>query len=122
MIGYLMLGTNDLEKAVDFYDELFFEMGATRAYETGDSVVWKFGDGPPLFCITKPYDGNPATVGNGVMVALNVGDTDAVDALHTKALALGATSEGDPGPRGKMMYAAYFRDIDGNKLNIHCYT
>ena len=64
-----------------------------------------------------PYDGNAATVGNGVMVALAVDSTEKVDLLHARALELGGTDEGEPGPRGGNFYAAYFRDLDGNKLN-----
>ena len=68
--------------------------------------------------LTKPYNGQPATVGNGVMVALEATDRAQVDRLHRLALSLGGTDEGAPGPRGEGgFYAAYFRDPDGNKLN-----
>lgn len=71
--------------------------------------------------MTKPYDGNAATVGNGVMVALVVMTPEQVDAMYAKALELGGTDEGAPGPRGDSgFYAAYFRDLDGNKLNAFC--
>ena len=122
MIGYLMIGTNDLKKSASFYDSLLKDIGASRAYNTDDLVSWNFGEGTTLFTITRPYDKNPATVGNGVMVALKVKDSNTVDVLHTRALKLGGTNEGDPGPRGKGFYAAYFRDLDGNKLNFFCYT
>ena len=72
--------------------------------------------------ITKPFDGNPATVGNGVMVALMVDSTDKVDALYAKAIELGGTDEGAPGARSDNFYAGYFRDLDGNKLNFFCMT
>jgi predicted lactoylglutathione lyase len=69
----------------------------------------------------RPYDGKPATVGNGVMVALAAGSRDNVDALYRKAMELGGKDEGPPGPRGHSgFYAAYFRDLDGNKLNAFC--
>lgn len=122
MIGYLMIGTNDLKKSANFYDNLLKDIGASRAFETDELVAWTFGEGTSLFTITKPFDKNPATVGNGVMVALKAEDSVAVDALHAKALKLGGTNEGDAGPRGKGFYAGYFRDLDGNKLNIYCYT
>ena len=67
--------------------------------------------------VTRPYDGNAATVGNGVMVALRAPSKETVDALHAKALELGGQDEGAPGPRGDGFYAGYFRDLDGNKLN-----
>jgi len=68
--------------------------------------------------VTLPFDKKPASVGNGVMVALGVESPAQVDALHRKALQLGATDEGAPGPRGEGFYAGYFRDLDGNKLNF----
>ncbi|KAB2858285.1 MAG: VOC family protein, partial [Sphingopyxis terrae] len=67
--------------------------------------------------LTKPFDGNVATVGNGVMVALEASDTDQVQRLYDIALAHGGSDEGAPGPRGEGFYAGYFRDPDGNKLN-----
>ncbi len=68
--------------------------------------------------MAKPHDGNAATVGNGMMVALAVDSQEKVNALHAKALELGGTDEGAPGPRGDSgFYAGYFRDLDGNKLN-----
>jgi predicted lactoylglutathione lyase len=80
-------------------------------------ILWGTSLNEACLAITKPFDGNAATVGNGVMVALQVQSKDAVDALHEKALELGAQDEGAPGPRGDGFYAAYFRDLDGNKLN-----
>jgi len=70
-----------------------------------------------MVAIIKPFDGKPATVGNGVMVALAAASKAQVDAIHAKALALGGADEGAPGPRGPGFYAGYFRDLDGNKLN-----
>jgi len=122
MIGYLMIGTNDLEKSANFYDELFKTLGASKAYETDDLAAWSFGEGTSLFTVTKPFDKDAATVGNGSMVAFRAEDSAAVDALHANALKLGGTNEGDPGPRGRGFYAGYFRDLDGNKLNFFCYT
>ena len=74
-------------------------------------------DKPPGFSITRPFDGNAATVGNGVMIAIQMPSTDAVDSFYAKAMELGGSDEGAPGPRGDGFYAGYFRDLDGNKLN-----
>ena len=120
MIGYVCLGTNDLERARAFCEPLFEASGGRVAFQTDSMVAFGFGDGAPLLMITRPHDGKGATVGNGVMVALKAPSPDAIDALHKKALQLGATDEGAPGPRGKSFYGAYFRDLDGNKLNFFC--
>jgi len=120
MIGYVTLGTNEIEKAAAFYDELLGLIGATRFMESEKFIAWSVSPKSPALSITRPYDGNAASVGNGVMVALVVDATDKVDALHAKALELGGTDEGAPGPRGEGFYAAYFRDLDGNKLNAFC--
>ena len=117
MIGYVTLGTNDLQRAARFYDALLGELGARRWMENDREIVWVRPTGGPAFSILKPFDGNPATVGNGVMVALAMTSREHVDALYRQALELGATDEGLPGPRGGSFYAGYFRDLDGNKLN-----
>lgn len=122
MIGYVTLGTNRFDEAAKFYDELFATIGAGRLLESDRFIAWGTGMTSPAVSIAKPYDGNPATVGNGVMVALAMDSPDKVDALHAKALELGGTDEGAPGPRGDQFYAAYFRDLDGNKLNAFCMT
>ena len=121
MIGYVTLGTNDLEKAAAFYDALLGELGAGRLMEAETFIAWGTGPKSPAVSVIKPADGNPATVGNGVMVALAVGSTEKVDRIHAKALELGAADEGAPGERGDGFYAAYFRDPDGNKLNAFHY-
>jgi predicted lactoylglutathione lyase len=118
MIGYVTLGTNDLQKAAAFYDSLLAEMGAGRFMEEDRFVAWATSPGGPALSVTTPYDGNPATVGNGVMVALVVDSTELVDKIYNKAIELGATSEGPAGPRMDGFYAGYFRDLDGNKLNV----
>lgn len=117
MVGYVTLGTNDLARAMQFYDSLLESLGATRLMELETFILWGTSLNEACLAITKPFDEKSATVGNGVMVALQVQSKDAVDALHEKALALGAQDEGAPGPRGDGFYAAYFRDLDGNKLN-----
>ena len=122
MIGYITLGTNDREKAAVFYDALFAEIGASRVMTDERMLGWARSNDEPMFSITAPYDQNEATVGNGVMIALNVGSPDNVEKVYTKALELGATDEGHPHGRGSSMgfYGGYFRDLDGNKLVAYC--
>ena len=127
MIGYITLGTNDLERARTFYDALLSEMGVARIMEFGEvGSGWAANLDQPMLCIFKPYDGQPATVGNGVMAGISAGSREAVDRLHKKALELGGADEGKPGLRedigGDGFYAAYFRDLDGNKLDVFCYS
>jgi len=120
MIGYVTLGTNDFDRAVAFYDGLLSVVGGKRSMESDRFVAWNSSSNTPSVSVIKPYDGKPATVGNGVMVALVVDSRDKVDALHAKAMELGGSDEGGPGERFKGFYAAYFRDLDGNKLNAFC--
>jgi len=118
MIGYVTLGTNDLKRAAAFYDALLAQIGAKRMMESDQFVAWAVRPDLPGLGVTTPYDKKAATVGNGVMVALVVDAKEKVDALHRKALELGATDEGAPGQRSPEFYAGYFRDLDGNKLNV----
>jgi catechol 2,3-dioxygenase-like lactoylglutathione lyase family enzyme len=118
MIGYVTLGTNNLPRAAAFYDALLEEIGAKRMMESDRFVAWSVRPDLPGLGVTLPYDKNAATIGNGVMVALVVDTKEKVDALHRKALSLGATDEGAPGSRSPEFYAGYFRDLDGNKLNF----
>ncbi|MFZ4529940.1 MAG: VOC family protein [Undibacterium curvum] len=121
MIGYVTLGTNHYEQAAAFYDALLAEIGASRIMEGEQFIAWGVSPTQPSLGIIKPFNGQPACVGNGSMVALVVDSADKVKALHAKALALGGSDEGGPGPRGTSgFYAAYFRDLDGNKLNAFC--
>lgn len=117
MIGYVTLGTNDLPRAAQFYDAIAAELGTARMMDFETFIAWGTPGGAAGVALTKPSDGNAATVGNGVMVALEAKDKDQVDRLHAIALAHGGTCEGPPGPRGDTFYAGYFRDPDGNKLN-----
>lgn len=120
MIGYVTLGTNDLPRAAAFYDALLAEIGARRLFDMERGIAWGVAMDKPSLGVMKPYDGRPATVGNGVMAALVVDSRDKVDRVHAKAMALGARDEGPAGPRGEGFYAGYFRDPDGNKLNVYC--
>ena len=122
MIGYVTLGTNDVERAASFYDALLAEMGAKRMMESDSFVAWNTGPGQPGVSVIKPNDGKPASVGNGVMVAIACDKPETVDRLYSKAIELGAQDEGPAGPRGDSFYAGYFRDPDGNKLNFFCMT
>ena len=117
MIGYVMLGTNKFDDAAKFYDELLGMLGADRMLEADNFIAWSAGPKSAAISICKPYDGNPATVGNGVMVAIPATSREQVDALYAKAIKLGASDEGAPGQRSDTFYAGYFRDLDGNKLN-----
>jgi predicted lactoylglutathione lyase len=123
MIGYTMVGTNDLQKAVAFYDQLLGQLGAQRFLENDRFVAWSSGENTPGFSVTLPYNNEPATVGNGSMIALAMETPAQVDALYAKAIELGAGDEGAPGSREMPgFYAGYFRDLDGNKLNVFCFT
>lgn len=122
MLGYVTLGTNDLPRAAAFYDAIAKVMGVGRMMEFDTFIAWGEMGGAPGIAATKPFDGKEATVGNGTMVALMVDSTDKVQAVYEAALANGGTDEGAPGPRGDDgFYAGYFRDPDGNKLNIFTY-
>jgi catechol 2,3-dioxygenase-like lactoylglutathione lyase family enzyme len=122
MIGYVTVGTNDLERARAFYDALLGEIGASRKMEFPETgfTLYGTGDRRPGIAVTRPYDGREATVGNGSMTAIAADSRATVDRLHAKALELGGTDEGGPGlrtPEGPgAFYGAYFRDLDGNKL------
>jgi predicted lactoylglutathione lyase len=117
MIGYVTLGTSDLQRAAKFYDAVGAEMGVGRMMEFETFIAWGKPGGGAGIGLTKPFDGNPPSIGNGVMVALEATDKDQVQRLYDIALANGGTDEGAPGPRGDGFYAGYFRDPDGNKLN-----
>jgi catechol 2,3-dioxygenase-like lactoylglutathione lyase family enzyme len=121
MINYVMVGTNRYTEAVAFYDHIMVDMGATRVYANDKSSGWGWGMGTAMFIVTRPYNKEPATVGNGTMAAFDVPSAETVDRLHARVLALGGTSEGKPGPRGDNLYIAYWRDLDGNKFNFICY-
>ena len=125
MIGYVVLGTNDLPRAASFYDELLAEMGVTRMMEFGGrGYAWAAAMDKPMLCVMTPYDNQPATVGNGVMAGIAADSQEQVDRLYQKALELGGADEGAPGLRpegGEGFYAAYFRDLDGNKLDVFSY-
>lgn len=121
MIGYVTLGTNDLDQARGYYDALFGSIGAGRLMELDSGfTLYATGWGRPGVAITRPYDGGTASAGNGNMVAIVMDSRSAVDAFHAKALELGGSDEGAPGLRGpegeRAFYGGYFRDPEGNKF------
>ena len=116
MIGYVTIGTNDLARAEKFYDALLAELGGKRVMTNDRMRMYAAGQGQAMIAVCTPYDKNQATVGNGNMVALAAGSKEAVHRIYEKALSLGATDEGPPGPRSAAFYGGYFRDPDGNKL------
>lgn len=119
MIGYVTLGVSDIARAQAFYDALLGSVGATRLMEDPEYngyTMYGTGLADPCLAITRPFDGRPASAGNGTMVALHRPSRAEVDAFHAKALELGGQDEGAPGQRTPTFYGAYVRDLDGNKL------
>ncbi|WBY17210.1 VOC family protein [Erythrobacteraceae bacterium WH01K] len=121
MIGYVTLGTNDLQSRAKFYDAIAEELGFGRMMDFDTFIAWGEMGGAPGVALTQPYDGGEASVGNGTMVALQADRPEQVQRIYDIALEQGGQDEGAPGPRGDDgFYAAYFRDLDGNKLNAFC--
>ena len=125
MIGYVTVGTNDLTRATAYYDALFETIGVGRSMEVDNYfVAWAPAADVSGIAAALPFNKEPATVGNGVMVALLMETPEKVDAIYRKAIELGGADEGKPGFRpeeaNKGFYAGYFRDLDGNKLNAFC--
>lgn len=116
-VAHVTFGTTDLARGARFYDAVIAEFGGRRAFVTETAMGWAFPDGGPSIGITYPFDGAPATRGNGTMFALMAKDEDQVRRVHAAALANGGSDEGAPGLRAHGSYAAYFRDPDGNKMN-----
>jgi len=120
MIGYSLLGTNDMDRARAFYDALFGAIGVGKLWDSPRSVAWGVAFDKPAFGICLPHDAQPASVGNGSMLALVQPSRAQVDTLYAKAIALGGKDEGPVGLRGDegdmAFYGAYVRDLDGNKL------
>ncbi|POO56217.1 VOC family protein [Agrobacterium rosae] len=126
MIGYTMVGTTDLDRAVRFYDPVFTEMGLKQCYKDEQTAFWgdKTDVNAPRFATCYPFDGGKAGVGNGTMTAFLIAGSETIDRLHGLAMANGGSDEGAPGLRpdyGEGFYAAYVRDPDGNKIAFVCY-
>ncbi|MBT5264415.1 MAG: VOC family protein [Rhodospirillaceae bacterium] len=121
MIGYVTLGTNDYDRALEFYDALLGEIGSARVLSNDYITLWGNKAGGAMIGVIKPHDKQDASVGNGVMPAILVQDASTVARLHAKARELGGLDEGTPGPRGDNASSfAYVRDLDGNKLAFYC--
>lgn len=125
MIGYVTLGTADLAKSGAFYDALLGTIGAGRFMEEpGYFIAWAKSENEPSIAVSIPFNKEPATVGNGTMVAVLLESPEQVQSFYNKAIELGGTCEGKPGFRPEEaesgFYAGYFRDLDGNKLNAFC--
>jgi catechol 2,3-dioxygenase-like lactoylglutathione lyase family enzyme len=118
MIGYATLGANDFDNAKAFYDRVLGELGGRRTMTNDRMQGYGSPGGGAMLAICKPYDGGPATVGNGVMISLAAPSRELVDKTYATAMANGAKDEGAPGLRGETFYGAYFRDLDGNKLCV----
>lgn len=123
MLLYITVGTNDLNRACRFYDAVMPCLGLERRFLNADEAG--YGDPAPArirFWVTRPFDGKPASVGNGSMPAFIAPRRAAVDAFHAAGLATGGSDEGAPGlrPYGAGFYACYLRDPDGNKLSAVC--
>jgi uncharacterized glyoxalase superfamily protein PhnB len=116
MLGYVTLGTNKHAEACAYYDALMGSIGHGRLFDEDGFIAWGESMDKACVAITPPFDGKPATVGNGVMVAMQMQSKEAVEAFYQKAMELGASDEGAPGQRGEGFYAGYFRDLDGNKM------
>lgn len=117
MIGYVTIGTRDMEKAKAFYTELLADLGASLLMDMGRIAFIGTDMSAPMLAVCIPYDKQDPQPGNGTMIAINPGSKEAVDRLHAKALELGASSEGAPGQRiDDVFYGAYVRDPDGNKM------
>ena len=119
MIGYAMVGTNDLDKAKSFYDSVLAELGAKRTWGMDRLQAYATGEDDTPLVVCRPHDGKAASFGNGTMIALRAPSRDIVEKVYKKALASGAKDEGKPGLRGETFYGAYFRDLDGNKLCVY---
>lgn len=123
----ILLGSNDLARSVRFYNAVMAVLGVGRAPDWPEGWAgWgpAFGEGVGIW-ICPPYDGRPATAGNGIMLSMRAPTAAAVRAFHAAALAQGGSDEGAPGTRARYspdFYVAYVRDPDGNKLACACHT
>ena len=121
MLSYVTIGTNNLPAAGDFYDAVFGVLGAKRSQEGERMIKWSGKPGTGSVAVITPFDKSPATAGNGTMLSLDAGSPETVQAVYAKAIEMGATDDGAPGPRGTGgFYGGYFRDLDGNKLVAFC--
>ena len=122
VVGFVMVGTNDLEKSSKFYDNILIHLGLTKVTITERYIGYGHSSDKHevKFYITKPHNKENATFGNGTMIALSAETKEAVDKFHATALENGATDEGKPGLRSDENYYGYIRDLDGNKITARC--
>ena len=117
MIGYTTIGVNDMERAKQFYSDLFADQGAKVQLDAGRIAMIGSAIDQPMVAVCTPFDGEAPAPGNGTMIAFPATSKEAADAMHKRAISLGATDEGQPGQRiPDMFYGGYVRDPDGNKL------
>ncbi|MEP5731205.1 MAG: VOC family protein [Sulfitobacter sp.] len=117
MIGYVTLGVNDMERAKSFYADLFADKGGKVVIDNGRIAFISVARGQPMVAVCEPFDKGDPMPGNGAMVAFTADTKEDVNALHARALELGATDDGAPGQRiPDRFYGAYVHDPDGNKL------
>lgn len=116
-LGYVCIGANDFDRACTFYDALTGELGGKRLFPTPHGLMFRLGGGP-MIMVTRPYNEQPAHPGNGTMLAINVDAQADVARIYEKALSLGGSCEGKPGPRAGFGDFAYFRDTEGNKIAV----
>lgn len=117
MIGYTTLGVSDMTQAKQFYTDLFASKQAKIVTDLGRIAFISTGRGQPMLAVCEPYDQQPASSGNGTMIAFTADSKEDVDALYARAIELGATDDGAPGQRiADRFYGAYVRDADRNKL------
>ena len=123
MIGFVMVGTNDLDKAINFYDSILDTIDLKRVDNTDTYGSYSPKNKPEAveFYITTPFNNENATVGNGTQISFYIDSKDNVDLFHATALSLGAKDEGAPGERYEGEYYSYFRDLDGNKICGYTY-
>ena len=121
MLGFVTVGTNNLKGAGDFYDAVLDVLEAKRSQEGARIIMWSGKPGRGSAAVITPFGKSLATAGNGTMLSLDAGNPEAVQAVHAKAIEMGGTDDGAPGPRGTGgFYGGYFRDLDGNKLGAFC--
>ena len=124
MIGYVTIGANDGAKSGKFYDAVMTATGNERKFDDGGWIGYgPTGTESHSVYVCPPFDGKPATFGNGIMIAFNAPSQDAVRAAHMAGVDAGGTDEGAPGyrpPDQKGWYGAYLRDPVGNKICVFC--
>jgi catechol 2,3-dioxygenase-like lactoylglutathione lyase family enzyme len=116
MLGYMTIGTSDIDKAAAFYDALLAEIGAKQIVGMDRIKFYGTSADQAMLALCIPYDEQAHVPGNGQMAAIAGGSREGVDRLYAKAIELGASDDGPPGERNPVFYGAYVRDLDGNKI------